>query len=347
MKLPTGSEPTKRRSAEREISCPVFPAARYSSGQRFFTEHSMQILNPPQTAQALPYAKLVPAIAQAALQMAAGGINAPERQVVAIDAASVLLGMPAIGADIGVAKLITVHGNNAQHRLPVIQGEVIVFDTATGRRLALLDGPTVTARRTAAVTLLGIQQLALAQPSSALLIGAGAQAAAHADALAEFFGISRFWIASRDRSCAQAFCAALSARHPHVAARPIAMEDLPVRCADVDLVIALTTSTSPVIPAQLTAGTLAVGVGAFKPDMLELPAELLHARPIVVDHVAGAKHEAGDLMRAGIDWDKVRDLSSIVAHGFERTGIAPVLKTVGHAAWDLAAARVAVQSING
>jgi 1-piperideine-2-carboxylate/1-pyrroline-2-carboxylate reductase [NAD(P)H] len=203
----------------------------------------------------------------------------------------------------------------------------------------------VTARRTAAVTLLGIQQLAPAQPSSALLIGTGVQAGAHADALAEFFGISRFWIASRNRSSAQAFCDALSARHPHVVAKPIGMEDVPSHSTAVDLVIALTTSKSPVVPAQLKAGTLAVGVGAFKPDMRELPVELLQARPIVVDHVAGAKHEAGDLMQAGIDWDKVRDLSSILAHGVERTGVAPVLKTVGHAAWDLAAARVAVQSM--
>src|SRR6478735_5750564 len=100
----------------------------------------MQILNPPQTAQALPYALLVPAIARAARQLAAGEINAPERQVVAIDSSSVLLGMPAIGADIGVTKLITVHGDNARHRLPAIQGEVIVFDTASRRACGRIGG---------------------------------------------------------------------------------------------------------------------------------------------------------------------------------------------------------------
>jgi 1-piperideine-2-carboxylate/1-pyrroline-2-carboxylate reductase [NAD(P)H] len=34
------------------------------------------------------------------------------------------------------------------------------FETASGHRLALLDGPTVAARRSVAVTLLGIQPLA-------------------------------------------------------------------------------------------------------------------------------------------------------------------------------------------
>ena len=110
----------------------------------------MQILNARQTAAALPYAALVPAIARAAHERASGLILAPERLVVPIDSASVLLCMPALGTDIGVTKLITVHGNNVQRGLPAIQGEVIVFNRASGERLLQLDGPTVTARRTAA-----------------------------------------------------------------------------------------------------------------------------------------------------------------------------------------------------
>jgi 1-piperideine-2-carboxylate/1-pyrroline-2-carboxylate reductase [NAD(P)H] len=303
----------------------------------------MQILNARQTAHALPYARLVPAIAHAAQQLAHGDINAPERQVVALDSGGVLLCMPAIGTDIGVTKLITVHGNNAQYGLPAIQGEVIVFDSASGRRLALLDGPTVTARRTAAVTLLGIQHLAPVRPASALLIGTGVQAAAHAHALIDFFGIRDVRIASRNAAHAQAFCADLATQHPHVAVTPVAAADLPAQCQEVDVVIALTTAQSPVIPAQLPPRTLAIGVGAFKPEMAEFPAQLLHARPIVVDHMAGAQHEAGDLIRANIDWNTVRDLARVLTHGIGGTDVTPVLKTVGHAAWDLAAARVATQ----
>lgn len=307
----------------------------------------MRIFDAAQTAKALPYAALVPAIAQAAQQLARGEINAPDRQVVPIDASAVLLSMPAIAQDVGITKLITVHSENAAHGLPAIQGEVVVFETSTGRRLALLDGPTVTARRTAAVTLLGIEQLAPAKPASALLIGTGVQASVHADALVAFYGLADFRIASRDAAHAQAFCDALTKRHPHIAARAVIPEDLARQCLEVDLVIALTTAKSPVIPVHLKPATLAIGVGAFKPDMAELPAELLHARPIVVDHLAGARHEAGDLLRAGIDWSGVRDIASVasvVGGGTERGPVTPVLKTVGHAAWDLAAARVAIQS---
>ena len=305
----------------------------------------MQILNAEQTARILPYDKLVPAVAAAARQLTSGEINAPERLVVDMGGSGVLLCMPAVAKDVSVTKLITVHGDNARHGLPAIQGEVTIFDTATGRRLALLDGPTVTARRTAAVTLHGIETLASRTPASVVLIGTGVQAAAHADALATYFGIRQFHIASRNGGSAIAFCTELSGRHPSISAEAVGMQDLPSACRDADLVIALTTSTSPVIPAQLPAQTMAIGVGAFKPEMAELPAELLHARRIVVDHLAGARHEAGDLLRADIDWSKVRDIASAAGDGTANPSVAPVLKTVGHAAWDLAAARVAVASI--
>lgn len=305
----------------------------------------MRILTPAQTAEALPFDRLVPAIMRAAKEMASGEINAPERQVVTIDAASVLLSMPAIAPDIGITKLITVHGDNARHGLPAIQGEVVVFDTATGKRLALLDGPTVTARRTAAVTLLGIELLAPKKPASALLIGSGVQAAAHADGLVDYFGVTDFRIASRNVAHAQSFCETLRQRHPQVKAIAIDAATARTETPDTDLVIALTTSKTAVIPSQLLPHTLAIGVGAFKPDMVEFPADLLHERPIVVDHLAGAKHEAGDLLQASIDWDKVRDISQLVTQGGSKAGLLPVLKTVGHASWDLAAARVAVATL--
>jgi 1-piperideine-2-carboxylate/1-pyrroline-2-carboxylate reductase [NAD(P)H] len=308
-------------------------------------ENLMKIFDPIQSAQALPYDQLVPAMAQAALELARRQIQAPERQVVAIDAASVLLSMPAIGSDISVTKLITVHANNAQHGLPAIQGEVIIFETATGRRLALLDGPTVTARRTAAVTLLGIRTLAPQRPSSALLIGTGAQAAEHAEALITYFGVSRFWIVARDGAKAQAFCDALRSRHPQVTAIALAASSLQTELPPTDVVIALTSSRTPVIPASIGAATLAIGVGAFKSDMAEFPPELLHRRQIVVDDLDGARHEAGDLIQAQVDWSQVCALSSLLDGTVKPGEPLPVFKTVGQAAWDLAAARVAIATL--
>lgn len=301
----------------------------------------MKIFDATQTAQALPYAQLVPAVARAARELAAGLIRAPERQVVPIDGDSVLLSMPAIGSDLGVTKLITVHARNGAHGLPAIQGEVIVFDTATGLRRALLHGPTVTARRTAAVTLLGIETLAPRKPASAVIIGSGIQAEAHIEALSDYFGIRDFRVAGRNQERTSEFCKRMSGRLPGINALPIDMAALLPAAAQAGLVIALTTSRSPVIPADLPPDVLAVGVGAFKPDMAEFPPELLHRRRIVVDDIDGARHEAGDLLQAGIDWSRVTPIAGQLERGGAAEGSVPVFKTVGQAAWDLAAARVA------
>jgi 1-piperideine-2-carboxylate/1-pyrroline-2-carboxylate reductase [NAD(P)H] len=60
----------------------------------------------------------------------------------------------------------------------------------------------------------------------------------------------------------------------------------------------------------------------------------------VVDDPVGAKHEAGDLIQAGVDWRAVSPLAKALNGEFSTTN--PVLfKSVGCAAWDLAACRVA------
>lgn len=301
-------------------------------------------LGAAETAKRLPYSKLVPAIAQAARELAAGTLNAPERLVVEIEPKASLLCMPAAGSDIGITKVVTVHPQNASHGLPVIQGEVIVFDAKTGRRLLLLDGPTVTARRTAAVSLLAIDKLARRPPRTALLIGTGVQAWAHVDALVEYFGVRAFWIASRDPQTAAAFSEKIHARHSEARAVPMATAALEPFMPEVDLTIALTTSRIPVIPVQLPDATLAIGVGAFRPDMAELPPQLLKRRRIVVDYLKGAKHEAGDLLQAQVNWDEVSELAEQIDRSPVDSSVSYAFKSVGHASWDLAAARVAIRT---
>jgi 1-piperideine-2-carboxylate/1-pyrroline-2-carboxylate reductase [NAD(P)H] len=299
-------------------------------------------LDAVRTAQHLPYRELVPAIARAARELADGLLQAPERLVTRIDDHSSLLCMPAVAADIGITKIVTVHAHNAAQGLPAIQGEVIVFDAASGRRLMLLDGPTVTSRRTAAVSLLAIETLATRAPASALIIGAGVQAAAHVDALVEYFGVRSFWIAGKDSAEARELCNRVRNRHAGVDPIPVVAATLEPAGFGTDVVIALTTSQTPVVPARLPESTLAIGVGAFRPDMAELPPELLRRRRIMVDYLPGARHEAGDLLQADVDWNQVSELAQALRGDIGQRGAAWVFKSVGHASWDLAAARVAL-----
>lgn len=301
-------------------------------------------LDAARTAQHLPYRELVPAIARAADELAQGTLHAPERLATRIDDDATLLCMPAVAPDISITKIVTVHAGNGAQGLPTIHGEVVVFETATGRRLMLLDGPTVTSRRTAAATLLAIDTLARRSPASALIIGTGAQAAAHVDALVEYLNVRSLWIAGEDRARARDFCTRVRNRHAGIDPIPVAAAELDPTGCGTDVVIAVTTARSPVVPVNLPDSTLAIGVGAFRPDMAELPAALLRRRRIMVDYLPGARHEAGDLLQANVDWQQVSELAQRSRGADERDGTAWVFKSVGHASWDLAAARVAIRS---
>src|SRR5690606_11531668 len=96
--------------------------------------------------------------------------------------------------------------------------------------------------------------------------------------------------------------------------------------------------------APARADRLVIGVGAFRPEMAELGPVTLAGSAIYADDPAGARHEAGDLLRAGVDWDQVRSLAALLRQPHDRTRPA-VFKSVGAAAWDLAAARVALRAL--
>ena len=163
------------------------------------------ILNALQTAHALHYGALADEIA-ALLQDAS--VHVPQRMVLALPGGGHLFIMPAHDARIAITKLITLTPANAApanaaRRLASIQGNVVVFDNTTGAQLAVLDGPTITARRTAAVSLLAAQRMAAVPAGPLLIIGAGVQGLAHMQAFVQGMGVRNVMVASRSRSSAQ------------------------------------------------------------------------------------------------------------------------------------------------
>ncbi|MFW7341619.1 bifunctional Delta(1)-pyrroline-2-carboxylate/Delta(1)-piperideine-2-carboxylate reductase [Pollutimonas sp. H1-120] len=299
------------------------------------TAKPLSVFDAAQTARLLDFADMVDALAKAAADYAAGGIHAPERQVVPFPQGGVMLSMPATAQDIGIHKLVNVVPGNKALGLPTINGVVSVYNSRTGQALAVLDGPTVTARRTAAVSMLGIRTFLARAPRCVALMGSGTQSAGHAQALAALYPGLRTVIIGSSLANAQAFVKA----HRSLDLMLAAADSVP---ADADVVITLTTSAVPVYAQPAQAGRLLIGVGAFKPELAEIAPDTLHHSQVYVDDPAGARHEAGDLIQANLDWSRVGSLATALSQG------APlekpiVFKTVGCAAWDLAAARCALQ----
>ena len=98
------------------------------------------------TAACLPWDALATEIA-ALLQDST--VSVPARTVLPLPQGGSLFVMPATDSRVAMAKLITLTPANTGTGRPAIQGDVVVFDVTTGERRLVLDGPTITARRTA------------------------------------------------------------------------------------------------------------------------------------------------------------------------------------------------------
>jgi 1-piperideine-2-carboxylate/1-pyrroline-2-carboxylate reductase [NAD(P)H] len=298
------------------------------------------ILTAEQTADHLPFDALCVAVADAAHDYAAGRIVSPERQVLPLPKDGVLLSMPATAQDIAIHKLVTVCPTNGALGLPTIHGVVAAYDGPTGAPLVILDGPTVTGCRTAAVSMLAIRTLARQAPAHVALIGCGRQSSYHAEALAALHPGIRVDSHARSLDSARAFCREHGGLDLDL--RPMTGAVDPA----VNVVITLTTSRQPVYDEVPRPDRLLIGVGAFKPEMAEYGPRSIHASEVFLDDPVGARHEAGDLIQAGFEWAKAHSLVDAL-EGRVPSDRPLLFKSVGCAAWDLAAGRCALAVLRG
>lgn len=290
-----------------------------------------QVFGPTETASVLPFPALLTELRRVLKEYAAGAVRCPSRLSAPLAQGSVMLSMPAVAAELAVHKLVTVCPANRAAGLPTIQGTVTAYDARSGTPLFALDAPAVTARRTAALSLLGITVLH-GTPGHVAIIGTGGQARGHLEALQVVFPEANISVVGRTLAQARTFCA--SGQATARAAVP----------DEADVVITTTTSKTPVYTLPARAGRLLIGTGAFTADAAEISAEAVNASQLYVDDPAGAQHEAGDLLLAGADWSQVRGLADALDRP-PRHQQPVLLKTVGCAAWDLAACRVAQQHL--
>ncbi len=301
----------------------------------------MRLLSAEETAQALPWADLVETLRIMLDAQQQGRAVAPLRQQMALPNQGALLTMPAADETLAIVKVVSVHPRNPELGLPRVQGEVAVMRATDGTWLLILDGQVVTARRTAALSVLAAQ--ALAQPSAKrgplLVIGAGVQAEAHLFAFAATFEGMRIFVAGRTPERVQALVARAQAEG--IDAQTVA--DLQAALPQCGMVITATSSSVPVLPDAVREDAFVAAIGAFTPTMAELPPTLVRRARIVVDTLEGAQHEAGDLIQAGVNWGLVEPLAE--AQHRPPAGGVTVFKSVGCALWDLAAAHVALRHV--
>ena len=312
------------------------------------------IFSPAQTAAALPYARLAKAMEDL---LHDATVHVPPRIVQPLHDGGSLFVMPAADRKVAITKLISFIPSNSKRGLPTIQGDIVVFDAVSGQRLCVLDGPTVTARRTAAVSLLAAQQCAprrsASEPGPLLVVGAGVQGRAHLEAFHAGLGVQEVGIASRSPASVQA----LVQHAQSLGMRAHAVQDPNAVLADYPWVVSATPAQAVVLTAHPCADAFVAAVGAFTPRMVEWSPEvcqhLADTGTLVVD-TRDADHEAGDLLQAGLAVPSLPTLADVLlqtpvwlqAASAHKGLTGPVFfKSCGWAGWDLAAARCVLASL--
>ena len=298
----------------------------------------------------LPWGPLIEAVRE----MFRAGCEMPVRHHHTVevpgDPDATLLLMPAWlpGEYLGV-KMATIFPGNTAREQDAVAASYILMDGRSGETLAIIDGGELTARRTAATSVLAASFLARADAQSHLVVGTGRMAANLAAAYASARPLRRLTVWGRNPDKARGLASRLT--DSGVEARADA--DLASAAAEADIISTATLSIEPLIEgAWLKPGVHLDLVGGFRPDMREADDATVRRASVFVDTLEGATKEAGDIVQpletgALAAADIHADLYGLVrgAHpGRKAADEITLFKSVGASLEDLAGAVLAYRN---
>jgi ornithine cyclodeaminase/alanine dehydrogenase len=218
-----------------------------------------------------------------------------------------------------------------------------LLDANTGALLAVMQADRLGQQRTGAATGIATKFLSRADSATVGIVGTGWQAESQLEALSAVRPIRRIRCFGRDGSRRLSFAKTMSSR---LGIDVLAADSAKEAVQDADIVVAATTSSSPVIVGKwLRPGTHVNAMGANRIDARELDDDVIRRSALItVDSVEQAKLEAGDLVqpieKGLLTWRKVRDLSDVVSgkiRGRKADDEITVFKSLGIAIEDVAA----------
>ncbi len=270
------------------------------------------------------------------------------------DSDATLLLMPAwnaAGERFLGCKIVTVFPDNARAEKPSVHGNYILYSGETGEPLAIIEGRTLTAWRTAAASALAASYLARKDAAHLVMIGAGTLAPHLIRAHSAVRPITRvtLWNRTRRRAMALAFDLARAGIEIEIA------DDLEEAIRKADIVSCATLSATPLVHgAWLRKGAHVDLVGGYTPKMREADDEAITRAKVYVDTRDGALKEGGDvvaplkkgiLKKENLGGD-LFDLCRGTAKGRRLKTEITLFKSVGSAIEDLAAAMLVWRLLN-
>lgn len=314
---------------------------------------TIRILSGKQIRQAVTMKDVINSMETAFKELSGGRAEMPIRSHIAIaEPQGTALFMPSYMKPmemIGV-KTVTLFEDNRAKGLPYIQGMVSLFDGINGEPKAVLDGMTITAMRTGAVSGLATQYLARKDASVCGIFGAGVQGRTQLEAVCAVRSITKAYIYDTSASAAAIFAEDMS---KFLQLEVIPAENSQETVRDADIVCCATISETPVFQDDdLPDGIHLNAVGSYKPHVQEVPEETVLRSRLYVDHRESALEETGDLI-IPLNNGTMSESHIIAEIGEVAAGEAAArlsdhemtfFKSVGVAVQDLAAAAVTLQN---
>lgn len=317
----------------------------------------MLILNANEVRQALPMDQAIAAMKDAYASLSDGTAVTPLRTRLTIPSRdAVSLFMPAYlkkeSTEALAVKVVSLYPSNPPRGLAYIQAAVLVFDPETGRALALLEGSALTAIRTGAGSGAAIDILARKDSKIVAIFGAGPQGKTQLEAACTARQIETAFIYNPTTSKAEAFAKEMAGQGK--IPKDIRVAKSPKEAIEhADIICTATGSTEPIFDDKdVKVGAHISAIGAYTPQMQELPIETVARSRIVVDSRATVMDEAGDIVKAIhaglINEQSIHaELGEIVLgqkSGRSSDEEITFFKSVGNAVQDAAAAQVALMN---
>ena len=240
-------------------------------------------------------------------------------------------------------KVVSLFRENPSRGLPYIQSVLVLLDGTNGSPVALMDGACLTALRTGAASGLATDLLARKNSSTLMVFGAGGQSRLQIEGVCAVRSIRRTFVYDPNTERAERLREELKG----VVACEVIVARSPAEVEHADIVCTATTSQTSVFDdAHIRAGTHINAIGAYRPEMCEIPPATVARALVVVDSRSSALLEAGDIIQAvaagSFREESIHaELGEIVAGSrAARTTDAEVtlFKSVGNAVQDLVAA---------
>ncbi len=311
------------------------------------------LLNPDAVEENAEMAEIIVAVEEAFAAYEADRVQMPAKSYIDLpkyngDFRSMPAYLDAGEWDAAGIKWVNVHTDNpGEYDLPTVLGTMIYSDSRNAFPLAVMDGTTLTRKRTGAVAAVATDHLAIEDASSLGIVGAGVQSYTQLEAISTVRDIQTVVVADKREAAIDTF---MDRFDDEFDVRAGSIAD----AADCDVLSTVTPVESPLVNAADPGEYTHINaMGADAPGKNELAPDVITSAKLVIDDYEQCTH-SGEInvpWSAGLlsDADLYGELGEIVTG--KREGRTPedgvtVFDSTGLAIQDVAAAHAVYERAN-